>query len=225
MFNRLVPSRLLHAAAAALACTALVVPAAFASAAYAEAPHGSRGEVILETKAASGQPFNASLHGWWGHEGTHQDLGVGPTYLSLDASDGRGVVSDAPFARLHQALGDGESFDSLRVAFVPASADGSTERPRVHAGENAGQAFRWFADLGFGGALNGRKNANDSVAWVSTLDEYTKWWRAGRPVQAFTDTLKILDVGSDGTTHPSAAPEGRSLLNRWPAGTRISLVF
>ncbi|MFL6022470.1 MAG: hypothetical protein ACJ72O_03955 [Marmoricola sp.] len=209
----------LRASAAALALLTLAAPA------VAETPHGSHAEVILESRSATGQPYNASLDGWWGHEGKNQDKGVGPTFLSLDASDGNGVVSDATIAKLHAAIQDGGSFDSLRVAFVPYSADGSNERPVVHAGENAGQAFRWFADLGFSSALNGNKNANDGVAWVSDLAEYTKWWNAGRPVQAFTDKLGVLDVAPDGSTSTSAAPQGRSILDRWPAGTKISLVF
>jgi hypothetical protein len=210
---------LIHAAAAALTVLVLASPA------VAETPHGSRAEVILEKKPSTGQPYYASLNGWWGHEGKAQDTGLGPTYLSLDASDGQGVVSDATIAKLHRELGDGGDFSSLRVAFVPFSADGSNERPKVHRGENAGQAFRWFADLGFSSALNGNKNKNDSVAVVSTLAEYTRWWQAGRPVQAFTDKLGVLDVASDGHTSPSATPQGKALLNRWPAGSKISMVF
>jgi len=209
----------LRIAAATLTLAALAAPA------RAETPNGSGAQVILETKEASGQPYYAHLSGWWGHEGKSQDTGLGPTYLSLDASDGDGVVSDATIAKLHQALGDGGDFSSLRVAFVPYSADGSNERPTVHQGENAGQAFKWFADLGFGGALNGNRNPNDGVAVVSTLDEYTQWWRAGRPVQAFTNKLGVLDVAGDGHTTPSPTPQGKALLDRWPAGTKVSLVF
>lgn len=208
-----------------LAAIALAAPTAVLASASAETPHGSRAEVILETKAASGQPYYANLSGWWGHEGKSQDNGIGSTYLSLDASDGDGVVSSSTIAKLHAALGDGGDFSSLRVAFVPFTADGSNERPRVHAGETAGQAFKWFADLGFGTALNGNKNKNDAVTVVSTLDEYTKWWRAGRPVQAFTNQLGVLDVASDGKTTPSTTPQGKALLDRWSPGTKVSLVF
>jgi len=208
-----------------VAALALAAPTIMLAPAHAETPHGSDAQVILETKTASGQPYYANLAGWWGHEGKDQDRGMGSTYLSLDASDGNGVVSDATIAKLHEALGDGGDFSSLRVAFVPFSADGSNERPRVHRGESAGQAFRWFADLGFGSALNGSKNRNDAVAVVSTLDEYTRWWRAGRPVQSFTDRLGVLDVASDGHATPSATPQGKALLDRWPAGTKVSLVF
>jgi len=218
-------SRLVRASAAVIATALLASPALVLSPAQATAPDGSLAELILETHDVTGQPAHASLQGWWGHEGAKQDSDLGSTYLSLDASDGHGVVDDATIGALHAALHDGGSFDSLRVAFVPYSADGSNERPKVTKGENAGEAFRWFADLGFGGALNGSKNKNDFVNWVSTEDEYRAWWKAGRPVQAFTDQLKVLDVVDQARTRPATTPQGASLLDRWPAGTKISLVF
>lgn len=217
--------RLVRLAAGMLAVAFLAAPVVLPSMAEAKAPDGSLAEVILETKDVTGQPFHASLDGWWGHEGGKQDAGLRPTYLSLDASDGKGVVDDATIAAVHKALDDGGSFDSLRVAFVPYSADGSNERPKVSKGESAGEAFEWFSDLGFGGALNGKRGKNDFVNWVSTADEYSKWWKAGRPVQAFTPQLKVVDVSNGGSSHSAAAPQGRSILNRWPAGTKISLVF
>lgn len=218
-------SRLTRSTAAVITSVLLSATGALLVPVGATAPHGSDAEVILETRSVTGQPYYASLSGWWGHEGGVQDKGLKPTFLSLDASDGQGVVDDATTAALHKAIGDGGDFGSLRVAFVPYSADGSNERPVVHRGENAGQAFTWFADLGFGGSLNGNRNKNDGVNWVSTLAEYTKWWNAGRPVQAFTDQLKVLDVASSGATHLSSDPEGASILDRWPTGTKISLVF
>jgi hypothetical protein len=205
--------------ALALASIALLAPA------DATTPPGSRAQVILETKNVTGQPYYASLHGWWGHEGGTKDTGVRATYLSLDASNGRGVVGNSTISALHKKLGDGGSFSSLRVAFVPYSADGHNERPQVTKGENAGKAFRWFSDLGFGSGLNGKKGANDFVTWVSTLGEYSKWWQAGRPVQGFTKQLKVLDIPGTGPATLSPTPEGASILNRWPAGTKISLVF
>jgi hypothetical protein len=218
-------SRLRRAAAAVIAAGLLSAPAAVLAPAQATAPDGSLAELILETRDVTGQPAAASLQGWWGHEGGRQDKGLGSTYLSLDASDGHGVVDDQSIAAVHAALHDGGSFDDLRVAFVPYSADGSNERPRVTRGENAGEAFRWFADLGFGSALNGNMNRNDFVNWVSTADEYSAWWKAGRPVQAFDDGLKVRDVVDHDRTRPAAAPQGASLLDRWPAGTKVSLVF
>jgi hypothetical protein len=218
-------SRLIRASAAALAVALVATPVLLAGPAGAKAPDGSQSEVILETRNVTGQPARASLNGWWGHEGGKDDTGRRPTFLSMDASDGHGVVDDATTAALHERLHDGGSFDTLRVAFVPYTADGSNERPKVTKGENAGEAFAWFADLGFGNALNGTTNRNDAVNWVSALDEYRAWWQAGRPVQGFTDQLKVLDIADDGSTRPAAKPQGRSILNRWPAGKKISLVF
>lgn len=218
-------TRLIRSAATLAATTLLLGPALLAGPADAKRPNGSLGEVILETKTVTGQPYYALLKGWWGHEGGKDDKGTKPTYLSMDASDGKGVVDDATISAVHRALHDGGSFDQLRVAFVPYSADGSNERPHVTKGENAGEAFTWFADIGFGGALNGNSNKNDGVTSVSTLTEYTKWWQAGRPVQGFTNQLKVLDIAADGSTRPSATPEGKSILDRWPAGTKVSLVF
>ncbi len=219
-------SRMLRTVAGAAAASALLVAsAAGLAAAGASIPPGSAAQVILETHSVTGQPYYASLKGWWGHENGTTEASFGTTYLSLDASNGQGVVSNATIAALHKKLGDGGRFDSLRVAFVPYSADGHNERPHVTKGENAGQAFAWFSDLGFGSPLNGKKGVNDFVTWVSTLQEYTKWWNAGRPVQSFTSSLKVLDVDASGATHPSSVPEGASILNRWPAGTKISLVL
>jgi hypothetical protein len=79
--------------------------------------------------------------------------------------------------------------------------------------------------MGLGVSLNGNKNKNDGVAWVSTLAEYSTWWDAGRPLQGYTDQLGVLDVPASGAPHPSRTPQGKSILDRWPAGTKISLVF
>ncbi len=218
-------SRLMRGVAASIAAALLASPLLLVASAEARTPHGSLAQVILETHDVTGQPWNANLHGWWGHEGGKGDKGARPTFLSLDLSDGHGLVDDATTAAVHKALADGGDFSSMRVAFVPYSADGHLERPHVTKGETAGQAFAWFADLGVGSSMNGNTNANDFVSWVSNLAEYTKWWNAGRPVQGFTKNLNVLDISPSGLTHPSATPEGTSILNRWPAGTKISLVF
>jgi hypothetical protein len=220
-----VRSRLTRFARSLAVVGLLLGPVALAGPVGAVIPHGSRGQIILETRDVTGQPWNASLAGWWGHEGAKNDTGKRPTFPSLDLSDGHGVVDDATTAAVHKALGDGGDFSTLRVAFVPYSADGSNERPLVHKGENAGQAFAWFADLGVGTALNGTTNRDEVIAWISTLTEYTKWWNAGRPVQALGKNRQVFDIASDGSTHPSTTPQGMSILNRWPAGTKISLVF
>jgi hypothetical protein len=219
-------SRLTRRSTATLISAALLLaPAALLASADAKAPDGSRAEVLLETKDTTGQPWNASLQGWWGHEGAKNDSGKRPTFFSFDVSDGNGVVDAKTTDALHKTLDDAGDFGTLRVAWVPYSADGHNERPQVTKGENAGEVFQWFSDLGFGSALNGNTDKNDGVGWVSTLDEYSKWWKAGRPIQGFDNKLDVLDIANDSTTRESPTPEGKSVLNRWPAGTKISLVF
>jgi hypothetical protein len=198
----------------------------FGTSAQAVATDKSPAEVLLETGDVTAIPSHAIKDGWWGHEGNPKaPTGTGTTFISANATDAKGAVTDASIAALHEVLGDGNTFDNLRVAFVAASADGSAERPKVTKGENAGEAFTWFADLGFGGALSGNKNKNDSVITISTLDEYTAWWRAGRPLQGYDEDLKMVDIADDSSTAPADNPQGVSILNRWPAGTKISMVL
>lgn len=187
----------------------------------ASIPHGSRAEVIMETgtKGPIGDPGYAIVRGWWGHEGGHH---TGTSYFSLNAADSHGVVTYASVAALHQALLDGGSFSSLRVAFVPYSSNGSNERPLVHAGEPAGEAFAWWSDMGMGSGVGGSKSATADGAFVSTQQQWDKFWQAGRPVQAFDPHLVLHDVSSGAV---SRTPEGTSILNTWPAGTKISVVL
>lgn len=205
-------------AAALLATTLLGTTALSAEAAI---PKGSLAEVIFETgsKGPLGDPGYAVVKGWWGHEGAAH---TGATYFSVNAADSSGVVNAASAAIVNRALKDGGSFDSLRVAFVPASSDGSTERPFVHAGESAGQAFKWWTDMGMGSSVAGSRAANDSGTFVSTQAQWDKFWHAGRPVQAFDAHLVLHDV-SNGAV--STTPEGTSILSAWPAGTKISVVL
>ena len=188
--------------------------------ATAQIPKGSTAEVILETGSQGpiGDPGYAIVRGWWGREGGSH---TGTTYISVNAADAKGIVTTASVAALHQALHDGGSFGKLRVAFVPASADGSTERPVVHAGESAGEAFKWWTDMGVGSGVGGGKSPYNGT-FVSTQRQWDKFWHAGRPVQAFDAKLVLHDV-SDGAV--STTPEGTSILNTWPAGTKISVVL
>ncbi|MGN6723505.1 MAG: hypothetical protein ACTHJM_12920 [Marmoricola sp.] len=188
--------------------------------ASAAIPRGSAAEVILETgtKGPLGDPGYALVKGWWGHEGGFH---TGSTYVSLNAADKQGVVTTESLAALHKAMSDGGSFNSLRVAFVLASKDGSTERPFVHAGETAGQAFKWWTDMGMGSGVGGGKSAYNG-SFVSTQQQWDKYWHAGRPVQAFDSKLVLHDVSSNAV---SATPEGTSILNTWPAGTKVSVVL
>lgn len=187
----------------------------------AAVPHGSRAEVMIETGSEGpiGDPGYAVVKGWWGHEGGHH---TGTTYFSLNAADSHGVVTYASVEALHQALLDGGSFSSLRVAFVPYSRDGSNERPVVHAGEPAGDAFKWWSDMGMGSGVGGSRSATADNAFVSTQQQWDKFWQAGRPVQNFDSHLVLHDVSSGAV---SRTPEGTSILNTWPAGTRISVVL
>ena len=211
--------------ALALASTVTSVVALSSTPAHAEPPQGSLAEVILETGDTTGNPYAAILDGWWGHEAGKGPDGTGSTFISLNAADSSGEVTTESIAALHEALNDGGTFDNVRVAFVPASPDGSNERPQVSEGESASEVFQWFANLGMGSALAGVVDASDPVTTVSTAAEYDKWWDSGRPLQGYTDALDVLDVANDGATRPAPAPQGRSILNRWPAGERISLVL
>jgi hypothetical protein len=203
---------------------ALLVALSFIGAAAwtasAAIPKGSSAEVIFETgtKGPIGDPGYAVVKGWWGREGGHH---TGTTYFSLNAANSQGIVTTDSVAALHKALGDGGSFSSLRVAFVLASKDGSTERPVVHAGETAGEAFKWWSDTGVGSGIGGGKGAYNG-SFVSTQRQWDKFWHAGRPVQAFDSKLVLHDVADNSV---SAAPEGTSILNTWPAGTKVSVVL
>jgi hypothetical protein len=207
-----------------LALVAVMVTAGIAGVtalAIAATPQGSSAEVIFETgkKGPIGDPGYAVVNGWWGHEGRAKS---GTTYFSLNGADSQGVVTTSSIAALHRRLSDGGSFSKLRVAFVPASRDGSTERPRVHAGELAGEAFTWWTDMGVGSGIAGSRTANDSGTFVSTQQQWDKFWHAGRPVQAFDARLVLHDISNNAV---SVTPEGTSILNTWPAGTRISVVL
>lgn len=193
---------------------------ASAWAASAAVPKGSAAEVMFETgtKGPLGDPGYAVVKGWWGHEGGFH---TGSTYVSLNAADSHHVVTTESLAALHKAVSDGGSFRSLRVAFVLASKDGSTERPFVHAGETAGEAFKWWTDMGMGSGVGGGKSSYNG-SFVSTQQQWDKFWHAGRPVQAFDSKLVLHDVSNNAV---SATPQGTSILNTWPAGTKVSVVL
>jgi hypothetical protein len=207
------------AIAAALPTAALV-----AAPAHAGVPHGSHALVMLETSytGITGDPRNAIVDGWWGHEGPRH---TGATVYSINATDSDGHVTAASVAALKRTLGVGGQSDTfnLQIAFVRASADGSTERPRVTPGETAGQAFTWFSDSSIGTSLNGSTRPDDYVTFVSTDAQWQAFWRAGRPLEGFDDHLVLHDTNRAGSP-VSVHPEGTSILNTWPAGTKISMV-
>lgn len=201
---------------------AVLLPALFATA-QAKAPDGSLGEVILEP-TLTGDPTHAIQRGWWGHGDGKKPTTTGTTFPSLDLADGTGTVTASSTADLGKLFGD-KTLENLRVAFVPYSADGSNERPKLTKGENAGEAFAWFTDFAFGSGFNGAESENDSVITVSTLAEWTAWWKIGRPLEGYLKDLSVVTIDTGGQTAPATAPEGKSILNRWPAGTKISMVF
>lgn len=211
-------SRAAAAAVAALALSTL----ALQGPAEAFKPDGSRAEVMLETGDVTADPANAITSGWWGHEGSSGPSGTGSTYLSLNGANGAGVVNDASIAALLSAMGTTD-LSNIFYAVVPASADGSNEAPSVAVGENAAEAFDWVTTSNFGTAWSGSSAANDSVVTVSTLSQLTAWVAAGRPVQGYDNSLVLHDVTAPDNP-VSAAPQGTSILNTWPAGTDLSLV-
>ncbi|MBO9522032.1 MAG: hypothetical protein J7518_10890 [Nocardioidaceae bacterium] len=219
-----VKTRILRTVAAAVAAAFVATPALLAAPADAKAPRGSLAEVILEPGALTGDPTHAIHRGWWGHGTGATPARTGSTFLSLDLADQSGKVTAASTAALGKKLQD-QTLENLRVAFVPYSADGSNERPAVTKGQNAGEVFDWFTDAPFGAAWNGAASKNDAVFTVSTLSEWTAWWKVGRPLQGYSPDLKVLNVNSAGSGDPTTTPEGASILNRWPAGTKISMVF
>lgn len=212
-------SRVAAGAVATLALTSL----ALAGPAEAYKPDGSRAEVLLEPVEATGVPAHGLTSGWWGHEGAATPTGTATTCLSLNAANEAGVVDDASLAALLTAMG-ATDLSSIFYAIVPTSADGSNEAPSVAVGQNAAEVFDWVInDAGFGTALAGTPNANDSVATVSTASQITAWVAAGRPVQGFDNNLVLHDVLAPGNP-VSTTPRGTSILNTWPAGTQLSLV-
>jgi hypothetical protein len=201
---------------AGLAGLALPLGAMWAAApANAHPAPGSPIEVFTDTTLSS-TVSDAIQNGWWGHEGAPSNgTGTGTTFLDLDGSDLTALGNVFP------------DLGNIRVAFVPTSPTGTTEHPVASAGQTVDQVFganSWFLDGGFGTSLSGNTNPNDSVAVISTGAEFDAWFQAGQPVQGFDNSLVLHDVTAPGTP-VSTAPQGKSLLNRWPAGTSISMVF
>jgi len=199
--------RRLVAALAAAALPLGIVAATGGVASAHEAP-GSPIEVFTDS-TPSASVLDSLSHGWWGHEGgADNGTGTGTTYPDLNGSD-------PDFSQFADS-------GNIRVAFVTTSSDGSAEHPAASAGQTVGQIFPWFMDAGLESPLNGNANPNDSVAVVSTGSEYNAWFGAGQPLQGFNNSLQMIDISSG---NPSATPQGKSILNRWPAGSHISMVF
>ncbi len=207
------------AASVAVAALPLGIVAATSGQAFAHAAPGSPVEVVVNTSASGG--VADSIHnGWWGHEGTVNATG------NETPSNGTGTLTS--FLDLNLAdpnlAATFPDLSKVGVAFVTTSADGSAERPAVTGTKSVDQVFPWFMDAGVETGLNGNTNANDSVALVSTGAEYDAWFSAGQPLQGFNNSLQLLDISAPGQP-VSSTPQGHSILNRWPAGSHISLVF
>lgn len=216
--------RLAVGVAAALATGLALAANPIAGPANAANPAGSLVELFVESPTFTANPTNAIASGWWGHEGGTGPAGAGPSILSLAGVDGSGQITQASQDALLAALGT-DNFDDIGYAVVPYTANGSNERPAITPGENAAEAFQWVVRgaSGWGASLNGSAAANDSVTKVSTLAQLTAWVNATRPLQGFDNNLVLHDL-ADPANPVSVAPEGKSILNAWPAGTQLSLV-
>ncbi|BBH16981.1 hypothetical protein Back2_12680 [Nocardioides baekrokdamisoli] len=210
----------LVAGTAAFALAAAVLGAASPAMAAPASPL----QVFMEGASATFDPANAVTAGWWGHEG------AGRTDSSFFSLDGKGSAASATPTSLAAQLAkigpDAASDGSnVFVAYVTTSADGSAEKPTISAGETVGQAFGWFDGSTFDGALSGNSAANDYVDTVSTDASYTAWHNAGSPVVGYDASLTPIDAAAPGAPPSGAHALGKSILNNWPAGANISLVY
>lgn len=184
-----------------------------APAAHAANPTGSAVEIFIEPGGFTGDPTNAITTGSWGHEGPNRDQG---DYISSDLRD-----SGTAFLNAFGA----EDFDNYAVVFAPVSADGSTEEPAVTPGENIGQAYQWFTQIGFGAGFSGTSNpATDEVLKVSTLAEWQDWIGDGKPDQLASSNDLVMHDALRAGNPVSAHPKGKSILNRWASGQQLSLI-
>lgn len=178
------------------------------------APNGGVYNIFLERDILTADPANAITGGgYWGHEGP--DRSIVSTVFSADGTDGGTAIMDA--FQIDDPIGQ------IFVAIVPTSADGSNERPEVAEGEYAGDAFDWFTEMALGGSLTGNTQG-DGVLMVSTQEQWDDWVSDGKPDQLIESDLTVHDPLREGDP-VSAHPKGSSLLNTWPAGTHLSLVF
>lgn len=215
------------ATAAAERAVALVVTLALsgvvalsAAPAQADVSKPDGGKLFLEAGAATGDPTKALSDGVWGREGKD---GAAGTFVVGDFSDSSGKVTDPSQAFWLKRLGVTD-FNNLGIAFVRASKDGSTERPKVTKGQNAAEVFEWFTDFGPGAGWAGTgQRYNDAVVVVRTRAEFEDWVRNGRTDQVFDEKLVAHDALAPGLP-VSAHPQGKSIQNRWKSGEKISLV-
>ncbi|WP_182377532.1 Ig-like domain-containing protein [Nocardioides sp. WS12] len=197
---------------------AAAVPAAMlamAPAANAANPTGSNYELFFE-QSLTGDPANKiTPGGFWGHEGAGRNQ---PTTIAADLTDGGGAFLNA--------FGIDDP-GKLQLVFVPTSANGSAEEPTITPGMTVADAYPYFTDFGALSSFQGNlSNPNlDSVLTVSTPSEYNAWVVDGKPEQIISSTDLVSHDGLRAGNPVSVAPKGKSVLNRWPAGTNVSAVF
>lgn len=215
------PQPVARVAVIGLATFLVAAVAAFVPAAHADVSKPGGGKIFLEAGKLTGEPERAITDGVWGHEGKDGKLG---TFVVADLTDSSGRITDASQAFWMKRFGITD-FNNIGIAFVRASADGTTERPKVTKGQTAADVFEWFTDfsLGVGWAGTGEPYT-DQVAVVHTKAEFADWIKFGSPAQVYDDKLVAHDALVDGEP-VSAHPSGRSIQNRWPAGEKLSLVM
>ncbi|MGN6723503.1 MAG: beta strand repeat-containing protein [Marmoricola sp.] len=204
--------RRIVAGALALAIPTAILATATTANAYAPTPGAA--EIILEAGSLTGAGANALPSGWWGHEGSAHSQS---TYFSLNTT---GSTLAATLAK----IGPDATASNLHTAFVvnPTTAN---VKPAITAGETVGQAYQWFDASGFGHSLAGNTQQNDYVDAVSTEASYNAWFNAGQPVYGFDNNLNAIDAAAPGAPLSGSHAIGKSILNNWPAGTQIGVVY
>jgi hypothetical protein len=208
----------LVAAGLALTVTPLSVMA-LSNPASAYNPDGSAVEVFLENNLTA-DINNQITKGWWGNESGPGDqsatggTGTDATFFSSDLTVDPNAFSDAF---------NGDDGSHVGIAYVVSSADGSTERPTVTAGELAGQAFGWYSDApAYGSVQTSPQNPGVDSIWTQAGKD--QWVADGKPSTHMDADLKQhlpLVAGNPLAAHQYQT----SLLNTWPAGTEISVVY
>lgn len=196
---------------------ALAIPTAIfatASTANAYAPTPGAAEIILEAGSLTGSGANALPSGWWGHEGASHNLS---TYFSLN-------TTGSTLAQTLAKIGPDATASNLHTAFV-VNPTSSNVKPAITAGETVGQAYQYFDASGFGHSLAGNTQTNDYVDAISTEASYNAWFNAGQPVYGFNDQLQAIDAAAPGAPLSGSHAIGTSILNTWPAGTQIGVVY
>lgn len=204
----------------AAAAVPLALLAVGTSSAEAYTPAGSVYEIFTEPSLTT-DPANRITKGWWGHEtnpGDNSavgDTGPNPTNFSAPEIADGGAAFAAAF--------NGDDGSHVGIAFVPTSADGSAERPVVTAGELVGQAFPLWSDLGaFGSEVWSPQNQGVDGLWSQAGKD--AWVADGKPTLGFDANLVLHTPLRPGNPVASSQFQ-KSMLNAWPAGTNVSLVY